>query len=92
MRKWRKVTDGPYSGAMAEGPEYEGGASMGPLLGVDDVTFTIAADELCDLFGIDIISTGVCIAFACELYEKGIITKEDDRRSRSYLGESRRIL
>ena len=75
--KWRKVTDGPYSGALAEGPEYEGGAAMGPLLGVDDVTFTIAADELCDLFGIDIISTGVCIAFACELYEKGIITKED---------------
>lgn len=74
--KWRKVNEGPYDGAMSEGPEYEGGAVLGPLLGNSDLTFTIAGDELCDLYGIDVISTAVCIAFACELFEKGIINTQ----------------
>jgi aldehyde:ferredoxin oxidoreductase len=38
---------------------------------------TIAADKLCDYLGSDTISTGSTIGFAYELYEKGIITKED---------------
>ncbi|MFC1823093.1 aldehyde ferredoxin oxidoreductase family protein [Thermodesulfobacteriota bacterium] len=75
--KWRRVTEGPYAGAMSEGPEYEGGAVLGPLLGNSDLAFTIAGDELCDLYGIDVISTAVSIAFACELFEKGIINTED---------------
>jgi aldehyde:ferredoxin oxidoreductase len=75
--KWRKVEEGPYAGAMSEGPEYEGGAVLGPLLGNNNIEFTIAGDEICDLLGIDVISTAVCISFACELYEKGIISKED---------------
>jgi aldehyde:ferredoxin oxidoreductase len=32
---------------------------------------------LCDLYGLDTISTGVAIAFATELYEKGIIGKNE---------------
>lgn len=75
--KWRRVDDGPYAGAMSEGPEYEGGAVLGPNLGNKDIRFTIAGDERCDLLGIDVISTAACIAFACELFEKGIITEED---------------
>lgn len=75
--KWREVTDGSYTGAMSEGPEYEGGAVLGPLLGNSEIRFTIAGDELCDLLGLDNISTAGCIAFACELFEKGIITAQD---------------
>ena len=37
----------------------------------------MAADQLCDDFGLDTISTGNTIGFAYELYEKGLITKED---------------
>jgi len=75
--KWRKVEEGPYAGAMSEGPEYEGGAVLGPLLGNSNIEFTIAGDEVCDRLGIDVISAATCISFACELYEKGIITKDD---------------
>jgi len=37
----------------------------------------IAADRLCDEYGMDTISCGTSIAFAMELYEKGIITIDD---------------
>jgi aldehyde:ferredoxin oxidoreductase len=42
-----------------------------------NIGLTVAADKLCDDLGLDTISTGVAIGFAYELYEKGIITKED---------------
>ena len=37
----------------------------------------IAADQLCDLYGIDTISVGVTISFAMECFERGLITLED---------------
>ncbi|MFC2045641.1 aldehyde ferredoxin oxidoreductase family protein [Chloroflexota bacterium] len=71
------VAKGPYAGAFSEGPEYETiWAFSGPIES-DCIEATIAADELCDDFGIDTISTGSCIGFAYELYEKGILTRED---------------
>jgi len=73
----RKVTEGPYAGTVSDGPEYETAWSFGPLIYNTDIGFIIAADALCDLYGMDTISTGVCIAFACELFEKGIITTRD---------------
>jgi aldehyde:ferredoxin oxidoreductase len=73
----RKVTDGVYAGAVTDGPEYETGWALGTLLCNTDKGFVIAANALCDLFGLDVISIGVCIAFACELFERGIITSKD---------------
>ncbi len=71
------VPAGPYSGAYSEGPEYESiWAFTGPIDSTS-IEATIAADQLCDDLGIDTISTGNCIGFAYELYEKGILTKED---------------
>jgi len=37
----------------------------------------IAADRLCDEYGMDAISVGVTIGFAMELYERGIISLDD---------------
>ncbi len=71
------VPDGPYAGAYSEGPEYETiWAFTGPIES-PHVEATIAADQLCDDLGLDTISTGNCIGFAYELYEKGILTKGD---------------
>jgi aldehyde:ferredoxin oxidoreductase len=75
--KVRKVTEGPYAGILTEGPEYEGIFALGAAIYNTDPGFIIAGEALCDLYGIDIISTGVCIAFACELFEKGIISTKD---------------
>jgi aldehyde:ferredoxin oxidoreductase len=71
------VTSGPYAGYLSEGPEFETTYSLGSAVGVDYLPAVIAADRLCDEYGIDTISAGVSIAWAMELYEKGIITKKD---------------
>lgn len=59
------------------GPEYESIASFGSLLGIDDLAAVAKANELCNSYGIDTISTGASIAFAMECFEKGIITRKD---------------
>jgi aldehyde:ferredoxin oxidoreductase len=71
------VTSGPYAGYLSEGPEFETTYSLGSTVGVDYLPAVIAADRLCDEYGIDTISAGVAIGWAMELYEKGIITKKD---------------
>lgn len=71
------ASDGPYAGAITEGPEYEAEYSLGTCCGINDQTAVIEADSLCDKYGLDTISMGVSIAFAMECYEKGIITKKD---------------
>ncbi len=73
----RDVTEGPFRGSRIDGPEYETIYAFGPLLGLTDKQFVVDANALCDYYGLDTISTGVCIAFASELYEKGIISSSD---------------
>jgi aldehyde:ferredoxin oxidoreductase len=75
--KVHTVNSGIYAGAHSEGPEYESiWAFTGPIES-DNIEASIAADELCDDYGLDTISTGNSIGFAYELYEKGLINKSD---------------
>jgi aldehyde:ferredoxin oxidoreductase len=73
----RRVTQGSYAGAFSEGPDYETIWSLGGNLGVTNKAYLVVADSLCDRLGIDTISTGNAIGFACELFERGIITQKD---------------
>jgi aldehyde:ferredoxin oxidoreductase len=73
----RDVHRGPFNGSQIDGPEYESIFAFGPLLGLTDRQFIIDANALCDALGIDTISTGVCVAFACELFSKGMISSAD---------------
>jgi aldehyde:ferredoxin oxidoreductase len=59
------------------GAEYEAIASLGSLCGVDDLRYIAKANELCNRYTIDTISTGMAIAFAMQCYESGILTRED---------------
>jgi len=65
-----------YVGKLSD-PEYETYYSFGGVTGVENIDSVIAADYICDEVGLDTMSTGVTIAFAMELYEKGLLTKED---------------
>jgi aldehyde:ferredoxin oxidoreductase len=73
----RLAQAGPYSGIMTEGPEYETLYSFGGTTGVTNPDAIIAADRAADEYGLDSMSAGVTIAFAMELFERGIITRED---------------
>ena len=59
------------------GPEYETIASLGSLCGISDLKYIAKANELCNKYTMDTISTGMVIAFAVQCYEEGILTKED---------------
>jgi aldehyde:ferredoxin oxidoreductase len=67
----------PYAGILTEGPEFETMYSFGGVTGVENIDAIIAADRMADELGFDTISSGVTVAFAMELYEKGILTKAD---------------
>jgi len=60
-----------------EGPEYETAALLGGNVAFLDIEDVAYANWLCDELGIDTISTGNCIGFAMECFERGIITAED---------------
>jgi len=64
---------GPYAGILTEGPEFETLYSFGSGTGVANLDAVIAADRLSDELGLDTMSAGVTIAFAMELFEKGIL-------------------
>jgi len=73
----RQVNKGPFKGTQIDGPEYETIYAFGPLLDITDKQFIVDANALCDHYGIDTISTGVCIAFVTELFEKGLLSSSD---------------
>jgi len=63
--------------SKVDGPEYETLGAFGSLMQVSDLESVIYAGHLCNLFGLDTISTGATIALACELFERGILTSAD---------------
>jgi len=71
------ITSGPYAGVVGEGPEYETVWAFGSQCGVFRLDAIHAANMLCNKYGLDTISTGNLIGWAMELYERGILTKED---------------
>ena len=69
------VPEGPYKGSTSR-LEFECLWALGPDCGVDRLDAIIEAMRLCNYYGMDGISAGVVIGFAMDLYEHGIITKE----------------
>jgi len=59
------------------GPEYESLGSLGPNCGVGDLHAIAKANELCNAYMLDTISTGMTISFAMECFEHGLLTLDD---------------
>ncbi|SFR07813.1 aldehyde ferredoxin oxidoreductase family protein [Desulfoscipio geothermicus] len=75
--RYTSVNNGKYSTPPMEGPEYETVDMLGPICGIDDVEAIIKGNYLCNVYGLDTISTGMSIGFAMECYEKGLLTDKD---------------
>ncbi|MFH0915736.1 MAG: aldehyde ferredoxin oxidoreductase family protein [bacterium] len=71
-----KVTDPDFAGEGG-GPEYETIGMFGANCGVNNFNAISKANFICNQMGMDTISTGNSIACAMEMYERGIIPKED---------------
>jgi len=78
IRCWRRVEvkSGPFAPCLPEygGPEYETIGALGSLCLNSNLESIARAHNLCNMYGIDTISTGVVIAWAMECFEKGILT------------------
>jgi aldehyde:ferredoxin oxidoreductase len=59
------------------GPEYETLGSFGSNCGVENLEAISKANELCNAYSLDTISTGDVIAFAMECFENGLLNAED---------------
>ena len=64
-------------GQKRKGPEYETLVGFGPNLGLTDPVTATRLGELCDRYGVDVISMSGTIGLAFRLYELGIITLAD---------------
>jgi aldehyde:ferredoxin oxidoreductase len=73
------IKDGPYAGTYDEGPEYTTQGAFGAEVGCRDFSAILYGNHLVNKYGMDTLETGSIIAWAMELYEKGIITKKDTK-------------
>jgi len=71
-----KVTNKQYAGE-GEGPEYETSWGFGGDCFIDNLDAVTKANYLCNEHGLDTITMAATVACAMELYEKGLITRED---------------
>ncbi len=72
-----KIESGPYAGTEGEGPEFETMCAFGSRCGNNNLEAILAANNLCNQYGLDTISTGGVIAFAMECWEKNFLTEKD---------------
>jgi len=85
------INDGAFKGTAVR-VDYESLWALGPYCGVGELEAIIKAIELCDLYGLDTISTGVTIGFAMECFEKGFISEADTGGLKLSFGDANALL
>jgi len=76
----------------AHQPEYETLSSFGSMCLNTNLESIIMANDICNRYGLDTISTGATIAFAIECYEAGLITHQDTEGIELTWGNHRAIV
>jgi aldehyde:ferredoxin oxidoreductase len=86
------VDHGEYAGVEGAGPEYETMALLGSNTLVYDLEAVAKAHELCNRYGLDVISTGAVIGFALEAAERGILEREHNKDIDLTWGNARSVV
>ena len=71
------IKAGPYKGAITDNPDYEMEAYLGPNFGIFNPEATVYLSSTIEDLGYSGINGANTLAFAAELYQRGILTKED---------------
>ncbi len=72
-----QIPKGKYKDFKGGRPEYETVIDLGALCGLSDPEALLYLSNLCNKLGLDSISTGSVIAFAMDLFDRGILSHED---------------
>jgi len=75
----RLPTPRPDKYIKGDGPEYVTLGKFGPNVGITEVTQVLRLNNICNDLGLDTASAGSAIAWAMELYQRGIITQEQTK-------------
>ena len=67
------LREGPYAPLYGEGPEYTSLGAFGTMVDCKKMETILVANHLVNKYGVDTLETGGLIAWAMELYEKGIL-------------------
>ena len=70
------LKEGAFAPFFAEGPEYTSLGAFGTMVDCKKMETVLVANHLVNKYGLDTLETGGLIAWAMELYEKGIITEK----------------
>jgi aldehyde:ferredoxin oxidoreductase len=70
------VPEGPHKGRHAEGPEWSTLAALGGELDCRRMEAVLGGNYLLNKYGVDSLEFGSMLAWAIELFEKGIINEE----------------
>ena len=70
------LREGPYAPLFGEGPEYTSLGAFGTMVDCKKMETVLVANHLVNKYGLDTLETGGLIAWAMELYEKGIINEK----------------
>ncbi len=71
------IPEGPYAGTYAQGPEYTSQGAFGAEVGCRSLNTVLVGNHLVNDYGMDTLEVGSMMAWAMELFEKGILTEQD---------------
>jgi aldehyde:ferredoxin oxidoreductase len=71
-----RLPSGPYAGKFDEGPEYTSMGAFGAEPDCRNAETVLTCNYLVNQYGLDNLETGSMISWAMELFELGILTKE----------------
>ena len=72
-----RIPEGQRAGEVGAALEYECIFCLGVNCGLEDPIAIMEMENLCDAYGMDVIALGNTIAFAKDLFNRGIITLQD---------------
>jgi aldehyde:ferredoxin oxidoreductase len=76
--RYTEIGDGKAFDAFSGGPEYESFAALGSGTCVGDTEAVLRANCLCNLYGLDTISTGSVIEWIFECHQRGLDFDHDE--------------
>lgn len=71
------IKEGAYKDTYGMGPEHTSQGSFGTMVGCRNLNTVLICNHLVNDYGIDTVETGNMIAWAMDLFERGILTKGD---------------
>lgn len=71
------LEEGEYKGTHTGGPEFETLSAFGTGCMCTDTATIIKASELCNIYGLDVISAGSCVQWVMECNDRGVLSSED---------------